>query len=123
MGLEHLQGLGFQIGEHSKPMPLYNLSSRESIIAILSSSIALAQLEAVHTPTVLIIDLGNVLPDVILNEYARLLTEARFQFQTILVSSIDRPKVDWTGWSIARFIGEAPTVTVSQQVIKPGLEL
>lgn len=115
LGIRRPQHLRFKIGSHEKPVPYRQLSSREVSIAKISVAIALAHLSSLQKPTILIFDLGaNFLPDSLVGEYAGLLGEARFGFQSIFVTAKDT-EVKWTGWSVAEFTGEPPSVHTAQK--------
>jgi len=102
--------------------PLFSfraLSGREQSEVIVSGAMALADIESRFRPTLLIIELGGqLLPDELLSEYSGRLADGVFHFQTILVSPSDRPKVDWSGWSIVKLEHRPPNVEINQEMIR-----
>ena len=117
-GLKKPQELRIRIGDHEHDMCFGQLSTREQSIAVISIGIAIAFLESQHAPTLFSVELDdNWLPDPLLNQYANLLTEDRFSFQSIFVSQSEYPKIDWNGWSIARLKSKPPEVVIEQTLI------
>ena len=107
-----------QIDGHRDPLPFWSLSVSEQSQVIVSGALAIADRDSRHGPVVLIVELGGqLLPDDLLFGYARQLADPVLKFQTILVSPTERPRVDWSGWSIARLEGSPPRVLVRQEVI------
>jgi hypothetical protein len=78
----------------------------------------LAERQSLHHNTILILELaGHLLPDELLSLYAEKFQSGDFRFQTLLVNHSERPQVDWTGWSVARFSGKPPRVRIEQNRI------
>ena len=119
IGLSHRQQIRASIGGHKADFAFGQLSGREASITVMSVGIGLADLVSRHSPTVLMIDIGGyLLPDELLNVYVNALSRDRFRFQTILISPLERPKVDWTGWSVVSFDKRPPEVAVTQNQIR-----
>ena len=107
-----------QIGDHKDLFSFRSLSGREKSQVIVSGGMALTHRDSRHGPAMLIVELGGqLLPDSLLSAYADRLADPTLKFQTILVSPTERPRVDWSGWSIARLEGWPPRVLVRQEVI------
>lgn len=108
-----------QIGDHEEPVPYSLLSGREQSQVIVSGAMALADRDSRDGPVLLVIDLGGqLLPDALLSAYAFRLGQPQFKFQTLLVSPVERPRVDWSGWSIARLVGSRPHIKIEQESIQ-----
>lgn len=107
-----------RVADHPYVLQFGLLSSTERSQIIVAGAMVVADLFSVHQTTVLIVELGDhALSDGLLSRYASCLQSAAFRFQTILVSPSERPRVDWTGWSVARFVGRPPSITIQQDMI------
>ncbi len=102
------------VGENEFDLAFGTLSGREQGQVILIGAMIIAEELSQVTPTVLIVELpGTYFPDGLLAEYAERLAGPEFQFQTVLISPNEH-RVNWTGWSIARFKGRPPEVEIHQ---------
>lgn len=99
------------------PFPFGVLSGGERGIIFISGAMLLAEYCCRYRGALLVLDLGSNFDDKRLSDYAERLQHRDFRFQTILISHSLRPKVDWTGWSIARLIGCRPNVRFDQTQI------
>jgi hypothetical protein len=106
------------IGAHESLFPLRGLSGRERSQIIVSGAMIIAERQSLHHNTILILELaGHLLPDELLSLYAEKFQSGDFRFQTLLVNHSERPNVDWTGWSVARFSAKPPRVRIEQNRI------
>ncbi|MBC8285843.1 MAG: hypothetical protein H8E42_00060 [Nitrospinae bacterium] len=111
-------GLYVEIGSHDFLIPLDGLSGGERSQLLVSGAMVIADHYSTHQRTLLILELGNhSLDDGLLSEYSKKMQGPDFRFQTILVSPSERPKVDWTGWSVARLSGKPPAVHFEQNKV------
>jgi hypothetical protein len=118
-GGRHPVTLYARIGDLQDSIPYALLSSSEMSQVIVSGAMVVADHYSAHKSTLLILELGGqLLPDELLSSYSQKLQGADFRFQTIFVSPSERPRVGWTGWSIARFIGKPPLVKIEQNSIE-----
>jgi len=102
---------------HKGPISFRGLSGSEEGQILVSGAMVLAGYSSLHQGALLLLDLGANFDDSLLSMYTEMLQGSDFRFQTILVSPSPRPKVDWTGWSIARLIGDPHMVLIDQTVI------
>lgn len=107
-----------QFVHHKYPIAFPVLSGSEVGAILISGAMVLAEYASHHGGALLLLDLGSNFDDAHLSEYAGRLQGSDFQFQAILVSPSERPKVNWTGWSIARLVGERPNVRFDQEMIR-----
>jgi hypothetical protein len=102
---------------HKSPIFFRTLSGSEVGQILISGAMVLAEYSSLHQSALLLLDIGANFDDTRLSMYTEMLQRSDFRFQTILVSPSPRPRVDWTGWSIARLVGNPPAVTIDQTVI------
>lgn len=91
-----------QFAWHKYPISFVGLSGSEQGLIFLCGGMILAEYCSLHRGALLVLDLGTNFDDSLLSEYATRLQNSDFRFQTILVCPSVRPKIDWTGWTIAR---------------------
>jgi len=92
------------------------LSGGEKSCCQLDLATALASFLSKYRPCTLILDsepIGSI-DAMNTKSYIDYLSSSSVRFQTIWVSSTKEPKVDWTGWQIAKFVGQAPDSSVVQ---------
>ena len=107
-----------QFAHHKYPIAFPVLSGSEVGAILISGAMVLAEYAGQNQGALLLLDLTSNFDDTHLSEYAERLQSSDFHFQTILVSHSERPKVNWTGWSIARLVGERPNVCFDQEMIR-----
>lgn len=114
-GRRHIT-LQFKIGEHKEHVSFNHLASRERSQVMVSGAMVIADEFARFQNTLLILELGGqLLPDELLSRYTQKLQRSDFPFQTLVVSPMERPKVDWTGWSVARLVGARGDACINQE--------
>jgi len=111
------QVLWIQFSGRQFDISFEGLSESEQEQVIISGAIVIADLTSQNSGALLLLDFGGMLDDNTLSEYAERLQSGDFNFQTILVAANERPKVNWTGWSIVRLVGEQPDVKIKQDSI------
>jgi hypothetical protein len=99
------------------PFAFDGLSGGERGIIFISGAMLLAEYCSRYRGALLVLDLGSNFDDKLLSDYAERLQHRDFRFQTILISPSLRPKVNWTGWSIARLMGTRPNAYFDQTMI------
>ena len=109
--------LWVQFAWHKGPICFRGLSGSEEGQLFVSGAMILAELASLYRGALLVLDLGTNFDDSLLSDYAGRLQNNDFRFQTILISPSVRPKVNWTGWSIARLVGCRPNVRIDQTMI------
>jgi len=102
---------------HKSPILFRTLSGSEVGQILISGAMVLAGYSSLHQGALVLLDIGANFDDTRLSMYTEMLQRSDFRFQTILVSPSPRPRVDWTGWSIARLVGEHPNVCFDQTMI------
>jgi hypothetical protein len=102
---------------HKSPITFRALSGSEVGLILIFGGMVLAGYSAVHQGSLLLLDLGANFDDIRLSMITEILQRSEFRFQTVLVSPSPRPRVNWTGWSIARLEGEPPNVWIDQTIV------
>lgn len=95
------------------------LSGGEQSCCQLDLSIALANFMAKYHPCTLILDSGPIWTVDAYNtkRYIEFLSSSEIRFQTIWVSPSKEPKVDWSGWQIAKVIAAPEGSRIVQDVL------
>jgi energy-coupling factor transporter ATP-binding protein EcfA2 len=95
------------------------LSAGEKSCCQLDLSISLAQFLAKYKPCSLVLDTEAVhsIDTYNTKRYIEYLSSSSVRFQTIWVSPAKEPKIDWTGWQIAKVVGSPPRSNVFQDEI------
>lgn len=106
-----------KIGKSQSFIVFNALSMGQQYQLILSGAIRLAEIFSEWIPTMLIVDLGTVFPDDLLSFYTERLGSHEFYFQAIFIAPTERPKVNWSGWSIARLKGDLYNAEIDQEII------
>ncbi|MCX5829983.1 MAG: AAA family ATPase [Deltaproteobacteria bacterium] len=95
------------------------LSGGQKSCCQLDLTISLAQFLAKYRPCTLVLDTeaGNTMDPDNTKRYIEYLSSSSVRFQTIWVSPDKEPKIDWTGWQIAKVVGNPPRSNVVQDEI------
>jgi len=109
--------LRVEFTHHKSPISFRGLSGSEVDLILIFGAMVLAGYASLHQGALLLLDLGAGFDDNRLSMVTEILQRSDFRFQTILVSPSPRPKVNWTGWSIARLGGEPPDISIDQTVV------
>ena len=92
------------------------LSGGEQSCCQLDLAVALASFLSKYRPCSLILDSQPIWSIDAMNtkRYIEYLSSSSVRFQTIWVGSTKEPKVNWTGWQIAKLVGQPPDSNVVQ---------
>ncbi len=106
-----------EFSHHKYPICFRALSGSEVGQILIAGAAVLADQASLHQGAVLLLDLGANFDDTLLSRYTEMLQGSEFRFQTLMVSPSSRPKVNWTGWTVARLAGKRANVQIDQTVV------
>lgn len=111
--------LEVKIGGNDFFLPYGLLSGAEHSQILIAGAMVLADQYGEHMGALLLLDLGGNMDDGLVESFAELLQSSELNFQTILVAHSPRPKVNWSGWSVAHLEKEnGAQVRVEQEWVR-----